>query len=93
MLDTVQNLVFIVTENDVAVFAHQLNDEKFPAKIAHVVQVLDLKRNDALQAGLGDGHDAAAADVLAQQHAEIGRRHGAGFVLGGKIRQRQGGTG
>ena len=62
--DAVDDPVFPVHENDIAVLAHHLHDEPFAAQIAHLVQVLDLQVDDALQTRLGDRKDAPAADVL-----------------------------
>ena len=47
--------------------------------------MFDLKDQDPFQSGLGNAGDAAAADVLAQQHTEIGGGHGIRFIGFGKV--------
>jgi hypothetical protein len=54
--------------------------------------MLDLKLDNALQARLAHGQDASCADVLSQQHAEIGGRKRAGLVLLGEIDQGEAGV-
>ena len=51
--------------------------------------MFDFKAGDPLQSRLRDAEDAAAADVLAQQHAEIRRRHGVGLLAVGQVHQRK----
>ena len=42
----------LLAENDVAVLSHDLHDQLFPAKeIPHLIQVFQLKFDDALQPG------------------------------------------
>ena len=65
MLDTVDDAVAFITENNIAVLAHQLNDQLLMAEIAHFVKMLDMKAENTFQPRLGDGCNAAAADMLA----------------------------
>ena len=44
--------------------AHQLDDQRVAAQIAHFVQVLHLKAKNTLEAGLGDGQDPSVLQVL-----------------------------
>ena len=91
MLDAVDDHVVLVAENDVAVLAHQFDDELLGAKVSHFIQVLDPEIEDPLHPGLGDGKDPAVLDVLAKQHAEAGSRDGAGLVSGREVGQGKGG--
>ena len=93
MLDAVDDGAVLLTEDDVAVLAHNLNDQPFPAEIPQLIQVFQGKFDDALQAGLAHGHDPRAADVFAKQHTKIGRRQRPGLVGLGQIDQGQTGAG
>ena len=42
MLDRIQDHAVLLTENDIAVFAHQLDDQKLAADIPKLIQMLDL---------------------------------------------------
>ena len=48
MLDTVNDPVIFITENNIAVFAHQLDDQPLFSQVAELVQMLDRKADDAL---------------------------------------------
>ena len=52
MLDTVDDLVLFVAEDDVAVFPHDLDDQCLLAQVAKLVQMLDPKLDDPLEAGV-----------------------------------------
>ena len=52
VLDTVDDLVLFVAEDDVAVFPHDLDDQCLLAQVAKLVQMLDPKLDDPLEAGL-----------------------------------------
>ncbi len=54
MFDTVDNLFFVIAENNIAVLAHNLNNKMFYAQVAKLVKMLDLDIEDALKTGLGD---------------------------------------
>ena len=43
MLNAVDNRAVGLTEDDIAVFAHQFHDEKLGAQIAQFIQVFNLK--------------------------------------------------
>ena len=49
MLDAVNDLPIFSTEDDVAVFSHNLHDQELPAEVAELVEVFDGKPDDALQ--------------------------------------------
>ena len=49
MLDAVQDGAVFLTEDDVAVLAHQLNDEALLPQISQLIEVLDLKLDDTLK--------------------------------------------
>ena len=90
MLDAVDDLILVVAEDNIAVLAHDLNDERLAAEISQLVQVLQFEVKDTLQSRLGDVDDPCVLKVLAQKHAEPGRRHGAGLAGLCKVHKRQG---
>ena len=81
MLDAVHDLLITVQEDDIGVFAHDFHDQGMAAEVAHFIEMLDLKAQDPLQAGLTDGDDPAVLQMLAQQHAERRRLQGRLSVL------------
>ena len=85
MFDTVNNFSVTVTENDIAVFSHQLYDQGFLAEIAHFIQMFNIKVNDTLHMRLVNLYDPAIGNMLAQYHAEVWRSHRAWFILTGQI--------
>jgi len=89
MLDAVDDLIGIRTEDNIAVLSHDLHDQIFPAQIAQLIQMLDLKQQDSLEGRLCDGQDPSSADVFPKQHTEVRRRHVAGFVCSCQIDKRQ----
>ena len=80
MLDTVDDFLILITENDVAVFAHDLYDQLFLPEIAKFIQMFNLESDDAFQTRLRDPGDPPVTDVLAEKHAEIGGSHGTGLI-------------
>lgn len=46
MLDAVDDFIFFIHEDDVAVLSHQLNNQTFVTKVAHVVVMLYMKLNN-----------------------------------------------
>ena len=58
-LDTVDDGIVIVTEDQVTVFAHQLHDQRLVAQIPHFIQMLNIDMHDTLQPRLGNVHDTA----------------------------------
>ena len=90
VLDAVDDYVVFIAENDVAVFAHQLHDELLGAQVPHFIQMLDLKIQNPLHAGLGDGENPAVLDMFAQEHTEVGSSHGAGFIFSCEKCEREG---
>ena len=89
MLDAVDDPVVFIAENDVAVLSHDLHDELFAAKIPQLIHMLHGKADDPFQPGLGNLHDPAVLQMLAQEHAEIRSRSGTGLVFPGQIDERQ----
>ena len=73
MLDAVYDLLLIAKEDNVAVLAHQLDDQRVAAEIPHLVEMLNFEAEDPLEAGLGHGDDPSVLKMLAKEHAE-GRR-------------------
>ena len=54
MLDAVQDHALVIAENNVAVLAHELDDEFFAAGISKLVQMLQMKFHHALHIRLKD---------------------------------------
>ena len=52
MLDTVDDLILLIAENNIAVFSHELDDQKFTALITHFIQMLNLKTENTLHGRL-----------------------------------------
>ena len=80
MFDAVDNLTFFIAENDIAVFSHDFYNQLFAAEVPHLVEMFDGEADNPFQSRLGDIHNPAAADVLAQKHAEVGCCHRACLV-------------
>ena len=70
MPDTVDDRIAVIEEDDVAVFAHDLDDQTVCAEVAHLIAVLDFEAQDPLEPGLGDRDDPPVLQVLSQKHAE-----------------------
>jgi len=49
MFDTVKDPVVRITEDDVAVFSHDFQNQLLTAEISKLIQMLDLQDNDPLQ--------------------------------------------
>ena len=52
MFDAVKDNAVLLTENNVAVFSHQLDDQLLTAEIAHFIQVFNFNIDNALQSRL-----------------------------------------
>ena len=48
MLDTVYDTIIFVTEDDIAVLAHQFDDQLFRAQVTQLIEVFDVKAEDTL---------------------------------------------
>ena len=92
MLDTVHDLFPVVQKDDVAVLAHELDDQRVAAEVAHLVEVFHCKTQDPLEAGLRHRVDAAVLQVFAQEHAESRRLKRGLSLFGREISQREGGV-
>ena len=90
VLDTVDDPVILITENDVAVFAHDLNDKFFTAEISKLIQMLDSKHDNPLKRRLCDGHDSSVCNMFSEKHTEIRGCKRAWFVFVCQIHKRQG---
>ena len=87
----IDDAVILAAQDDVGVLAHQLTDQVLFTGHAHFVRRVQLDREHTLDRGLGDGGDLRALHMLAQQHAEHGRR-GRVFACGiNKVRPRRAG--
>ena len=89
MLDTVDDGIVVITEDQVTVFAHQLHDQCLVTQIAHLIQMFNVNMHNTFQPRLGDVHNTAVLQVFAQKHTEVGGRHGAGFIGFRQIDQRE----
>ena len=92
MLDTVQDHALVIAENDVAVFAHDFYDQRLPAKVTHLIQMLNIEMDDPFQLRLTDRHDPSVSYIFSEQHTEIRCRHGTWFIFFRQIDQRKGGA-
>ena len=72
MLDAVDDLFVFVKKDQIAVFSHQLYDERVTAQVSHLIEMFDFKTKDPLQTRLCDRDDPAVLQVLAQKHTESG---------------------
>ena len=48
MLDAVDDFIFLIHEDDVAMLSHQLDDQALVAKITHIIIMLHVKFKDTL---------------------------------------------
>ena len=85
MLDAVDDRAVLVTEYNVGMFSHKLNNQCLMAQVPHLVEMLDLHVDDTLHMRLENTGDPAVGNVLTKHHAEGRCGHGAGFVLLGQI--------
>ena len=46
MFDTVNDLTLIVTENNIAVFSHDLDDQIFPAEVTKFIEMFNFRSVD-----------------------------------------------
>ena len=93
MFDTVYNGIPIVTEDNIAVFSHNFNEQRLLAQITQFIQMFYINTDDAFQTRLSDSKDLPVLDIFAQQHTEIGGSHGAGHSIRSEIDQGQGSAG
>ena len=89
MFDTVKDRIVLLTEDQVAVFSHDLHNQLLAADIAEFVQMLELKNKNTLESRLGNGENAGAADAFAEQHTEIRCGHRAGLIVVRQVDQRK----
>ena len=89
VFDAVDDFITLVAENNIAVLSHQLHDQMLPAQISEIIRMLQRKVDDPLKIRLNHGYDPGRADMLAQQHTEIGGGHGTCLVFIGEIDERE----
>ena len=80
MFDTVNDRSVLITENDIAVFPHDLHDQLFFTEISKLVEMFDFKMDDPFQFWLPDFRNAPVVDMFAKQHTEIRGSHWTWFV-------------
>ena len=81
VLDAVDDRAFIVTENDIAVFAHDFYDQLFPAQIPQLIQMFYIQVDDSLKLWLGNVCDTAVPDMFSEKHTEIRGGHRSRFIF------------
>ena len=67
MLEGIDDPSILITEDQVGMLSHKLQDQILPPQITHLIIMLDLKVNDALEGRLPDAQDLPAADMLAKK--------------------------
>ena len=80
-------------QDDVRVAAHHLHDERAGDGIAQLGERGDVDFQNAVARDAPHGAHTPAADVLAQQHAQHRRLHGAGLGMGRQVHARAAGRG
>ena len=93
MFDTVKYHVIFITENDIAVFSHQLNDQFLVSEIPKIIQMFNFEYKNTLHIRLRDWSNPSISHMLSKQHTEIWCCHRAWFICSGNIYQRQRCTG
>ena len=83
MFDAVNNFSITVTENDIAVFSHDLDDQIFPAEVTKFIEMFNCKMNDTFKSRLPDINNAAAADMFTKKHTEVWGSHRTWLILRG----------
>ena len=86
---TVEDVAVAAGQDQVGPPAHHLDDQVFFGLFAHLVGTLQGQVHQPLHGRLGHGGNAAAGEVLAQQHAEHGRL---GRILQGRGGQMEAGA-
>ena len=81
VLDAVNDPVFLVAENEIAVLSHKLQNQILSAQISQLIVMLDLKMDNPFQIRLPDPDDFSAADMFPKKHTEIRSRHGRRFIF------------
>ena len=87
MLDAVHDPVILLGEYNIAVFAHQLDVQIFPAEIAHFIEMFQVHADHSLQPHLRDGNNPAVVQMFAKNHTECRCGHRRGLVLLKQIHQ------
>ena len=64
MFDTVYDLILFVTEDNVAVFSHDLHNQIFGTQITEFIQMFNSKTDDPLHTRLFNRDDLATPDML-----------------------------
>ena len=64
MFDTVYDLILFVTEDNVAVFSHDLHNQIFGTQITKFIQMFNSKTDDPLHTRLFNSDDLATPDML-----------------------------
>ena len=87
-LDGVDDGEVLPQQDNVGIFAHELDGQNALPEVSHFVQMLDFEENDTLQTGgvqglLGLAHreNGAVADMLPEGHAEGGGSDRCGLVF------------
>ena len=91
--DAVDDHLLVIEENDIAVLAHDLDDQEMGAQVAHFIAVFHFQTKDPLESGLGDRDNAPVLQMFAQEHTE-GRSLKGRLAAGiGQVHERERGIG
>ena len=93
VLDAVDDHSRVIEKDDVAVLAHDLNDQLLLTQISQLIEMFDGYLHDSFHARLAHPRDPSVADMLPQQHAKIRRGQRVRLIIRRKIDQRQTGAG
>ena len=64
MFDTVKDRIVLLTEDQVAVFSHDLHNQIFGTQITEFIQMFNSKTDDPLHTRLFNRDDLATSDML-----------------------------
>ena len=64
MFDTVKDRIVLLTEDQVAVFSHDLHNQIFGTQITEFIQMFNSKTDDPLHTRLFNRDDLATPDML-----------------------------
>ena len=90
---TVDDPLLAVQKDQVGVPAHALKHQPPPPRLSQLVHDVQGEDHHPLQAGLVDGRQPSAGQVLAQEHTEHGRRGGVFPGQAGEVQPRLAGLG
>lgn len=81
MLDTVDDGIVVITEDQVTVFAHQLHDQCLVTQIAHLIQMFNVNMHNTFQPRLRDVHNTPFCKCLRRSIQKLGAVMGLGLLV------------